>query len=180
VSAAGEIDRQTLIAAGFLKPDYVKIERERRWLCRETPKNEVINVVAITDIYVTGARLRLREGRPVNGGPPELRLTRKGVVDARTQLITSIYMPEDEFAVLAASLKGARLRKLRHRLKGPRGVTMSYDVFQEALEGLILSEAEFDSPELMAAFPTPDFAVREVTDDARYSGISLALNGLPR
>jgi CYTH domain-containing protein len=175
-----DIDRQTLIAAGFLKADYVKVERERRWLCAKIPKNEVIDVVAITDLYVTGARLRLREGRPLNGGPPELRLTRKGVVDERTQLLTSIYMPEEDFAVLAASLKGARLRKLRHRLKSPPGISMSYDVFQDALEGLVLSEAEFDTHDLMDAFPTPDFAAREVTTDPRYGGISLALNGLPK
>lgn len=174
-----EIDRQTLIAAGFFKPDYVKVERERRWLCREIPKNEVIDVVAISDLYVTGARLRLREGRPVNGGPPELRLTRKGFVDEQTQLLTSIYMPEEDFAVLTASLKGARLRKLRHRLKSAPGLSMSYDIFQDALEGLILAEVEFDTPDLMNQFPMPDFAAREVTSDRRYNGFALAFHGLP-
>ncbi len=31
----------------------------------------------------------------------------------------------------------------------------------------------------MAAFPTPDFAVHEVTDHGRYHGGALALNGPP-
>ena len=45
-----------------------------------------------------------------------LRLSRKADVDARTRLITSVYLPESEFAVLAAALPGRRLRKIRHRL----------------------------------------------------------------
>ena len=36
---------------------------------------------------------------------------------------------------------------------------------------------EWCSP--LAAFPTPDFALREVTDDPRYTGGTLAVNGRP-
>jgi CYTH domain-containing protein len=174
-----ELDRQTLIAAGFLKPDYVKVERERRWLCRETPRQRVLSIEAITDTYVTGARLRLREACPLDGGPPLLRLTRKADVDARTRLLTSIYMPEEEFAFLARTFSGPRIRKLRHRLEAPPGVMLCYDIFQDALEGLMTAEAEFDTVERMDAFSMPDFAEREITDDPRYGGISLATNGLP-
>lgn len=174
-----EIDRQTAAALGFGKLDYVKIERERRWLCREPPPDEVVGVEAITDIYVTGARLRLREARPLDGGAPLTRLTRKADVDGRTRLITSIYMPEDEFALLVAALPGVRLRKLRHRLKSPPGVVLLFDKFQDALEGLMTTEAEFDTPELMDAFPAPPFAEREITDDPRFAGIALARNGWP-
>lgn len=43
----------------------------------------------------------------------------------------------------------------------------------------MLLEAEFTSDALMADFAVPNFAVREVTDDARYGGGALAANGLP-
>ena len=109
-----------------------------------------------------------------------LRLSRKADVDPRTRLVTSIYLPEQEFAVLAAALPGLRIRKLRHRLKAPPGVVLSADEFQGALEGLRMVEAEFDTPERMAAFAMPDFALREVTDDPRFGGGQLAANGLPR
>ena len=56
---------------------------------------------------------------------------------------------------------------------------MSVDAFQGALAGLVLAEAEFDTPEALARFPMPNFAVREVTDDPRYTGAFLAKNGLP-
>ncbi|EJE53095.1 hypothetical protein PMI14_02169 [Acidovorax sp. CF316] len=174
------IDQETAERLGFPKPHYVAIERERRWLCRELPPRERIRrTEAITDLYVTGARLRLREARPLDGGAPMLRLTRKGDVDVHTRLITSIYLPEDEFALLAATLPGRRVHKLRHRLHPVDGVAMVVDEFQGELAGLLLAEAEFASPELLAAFPGPDFAVREVTDDPRFTGGRLAHHGLP-
>jgi CYTH domain-containing protein len=166
-------------ALGFPKPAYTVVERERRWLCREVPHDKVVLSESITDLYVSGSRLRLREARPVDGRPARLRLSRKADVDARTRLITSIYLPEEEFAVLAASLQGLRITKLRHRLQPSAGVVMSVDRFLGELEGLIMVEAEFDTLELMNAFAAPDFAGREVTDDPRYSGGHLARHGLP-
>lgn len=53
------------------------------------------------------------------------------------------------------------------------------DKFQGSLSGLILAEAEFDTDTQLAAFPHPDFAIREVTEDERYTGGRLAMNGLP-
>ena len=106
-----DIDQQTASALGFPKRDYVSVERERRWLCRDVPRERIARTEAISDLYVTGGRLRLREARPIDGGVPRLRLTRKADVDAHTRLITSIYLTEDEFAVLAASLPGTRLQE---------------------------------------------------------------------
>ncbi len=63
-----EIDQQIATALGFPKPQYMSVERERRWLCRQVPRERVVQTEAITDLYVTGARLRLREARPIDGG----------------------------------------------------------------------------------------------------------------
>jgi CYTH domain-containing protein len=174
-----EIDQQIAMALGFPKLKYMAVERERRWLCREVPRERVVMTEAITDLYVTGARLRLREARPINGGAPMLKLTRKADVDLHTRLITSIYLPEEEFAILAASLQGVRIKKLRHRLRPLPDAAISVDEFQGDLRGLILAEAEFETPDLLATFPMPDFAVREVTDDPRFIGSYLVKNGLP-
>jgi CYTH domain-containing protein len=171
---------EVLAAHGFPKPAYTVVERERRWLCHSIPLDRVASVEHITDLYVTGTRLRLRDARPEDGGPPRMRFSRKADVNASTRLITSIYLPENELAVLAASLPGTRLRKRRHRLAPVSGVAVSIDAFDGALEGLLLAEAEFESDAALAAFPTPDFAIREVTDDPRYTGGQLVLRGLPR
>ncbi len=63
-----DIDQQIATALGFPKPQYMSVERERRWLCRQVPRERVVQTEAITDLYVTGARLRLREARPIDGG----------------------------------------------------------------------------------------------------------------
>lgn len=173
------IDQEIAERLGFPRPQYTAIERERRWLCGEVPRERVRRTEAITDLYVTGARLRLREARPIDGGKPMLRLTRKADVDIHTRLITSIYLPEEEFAVLATSLQGSRIKKLRHRLEPVEGVSMLVDEFQDELAGLVLAEVEFKTSELLKAFSGPDFAIREVTDDPRFTGGYLVKNGIP-
>lgn len=174
-----DVDQQTASALGFPKREYVAIERERRWLCRQVPRQLVARTEAITDLYVTGTRLRLREARPTDGGTPMLRLSRKADVDKHTRLITSIFLPEEEFAVLARTLSGSRIKKLRQRFQRNSGVLVMVDEFHGELEGLMLAEADFETQDLLAAFPVPDFAEREVTDDPRFTGFSLAVNGLP-
>jgi len=177
---SASIDPAVAASFGFPKLEYLAVERERRWLCAEPPRDQIRQTLSVTDLYVSGTRLRLRDMRPGDGGPPQLRLSRKVDVDARTRLITSIYLPEDEFAVLAASLEGQRIRKTRHRLHAPPGVVLSVDVFEGQLAGLILAEAELESDSAASAFAPPPFALREVTDEVEYTGGWLAQHGLPR
>ena len=178
-SASTSVEPETARQLGFPRPQYMAIERERRWLCHEIPRERIRRTEAITDLYVTGARLRLRAARPTDGGTPMLRLTRKADVDIHTRLITSIYLPEEEYAVLAASLHGPRITKLRHRLEPVDGVSLLIDEFQGDLAGLILAEAEFKTAEELAAFPGPSFSIREVTDDPRFTGAQLVQRGIP-
>ncbi len=177
-----DIDPETAASLGFAKIKYLAIEHERRWLCDAVPRDLVARTEAITDLYVTGTQIRLREARPSDGGPPMLRLTRKADIDPRTRLITSIYLPENELAVLAASLAGVPIRKLRHRLQSNiPGVKMHVDEFQAAHAGLFLAEAEFESADALGAFTALPFAVlREVTSDLRYTGGMLVREGVPR
>lgn len=175
-----DIDKELASALGFPKPEYISVERERRWLCRDVPRELILRTEAITDLYITGTRLRLREARPIDGGASMLRLSRKADVNPETRLITSIYLPEAEFQALAAVLPGIQIRKLRHRLQSSSDVSMLIDEFQGDLQGLIMVEAEFKTPELLTNFPPPVFAAREVTDNPLFTGGYLAKNGLPK
>jgi CYTH domain-containing protein len=175
-----EIDQETAAALGWPKAKYAWVERERRWLCREVPWAQVATTERITDLYVTGTRLRLREAIPQDGGAPMRRLSRKADASPAVRLLTSIYLSPEEFALLS-DLPGELLRKTRHRLAAVAGAAqVCVDVFEGPLEGLILAEAEFDDMEALAAFRTPDFALREVTEDVRYSGGELVAKGLPQ
>ena len=173
-----DIDAATAAALGFPKLKYVWVERERRWLCANIPMHLVQRTEDITDLYVTGTRLRLREALPRDGGAPMRRLGRKADVTPSTRLLTSLYLSQEEFA-LFSGLSGATLSKIRHYLRSPDGVVLSIDRFSGALDGLILAEAEFEDDAALTAFAMPDFALCEVTDDPRYGGGQLALHGLP-
>jgi CYTH domain-containing protein len=175
-----EITQQVAESLGFPKPHYLNIERERRWLCAQLPGQLIVRTEEITDLYVDGARLRLREARPRDGGPAMLRITRKADADPRTRLISSIYLSEEDFAVLSGVLPGVRLSKLRHRLEHPSAKAMCVDEFLGPLGGLLIAEAEFETDEALGRFSPPSFVGREITDDPRYSGHALATQGLPQ
>lgn len=165
-------------ALGFLKPEkYAAVERERRWLCAGLPDLPVLRAEAIRDLYVDGSRLRLREARPIGGGEPILRLSKKADLAPDRRLITTLYLAPEEYA-LFEGLPGRVLEKTRHYYAAG-DATLSVDRFEGALAGLFLAEAEFADDAAMAAYPAPAFAVREVTDDPRYTGGELVRVGVP-
>jgi len=146
---------------------YARIERERRFLLDQFPTNaNVVRIRRITDRYIDGTALRLREQSDDNG-PTVFKLTQK--IPARANggqqgLITSMYLTEDEFRVLA-QLSANKLSKTRYSAP-PYGI----DVFEDGLEGLLLAEAEFDSAAAADALVLPPCISREVSDDDRFSG----------
>ena len=147
---------------------YARIERERRFLLDRLPINaDVARRRRITDHYIDGTTtLRLREQREQTG-LATFKLTQKRPAragGAQQGLITSMYLTEDEFHVVA-QLPAQTLNKTRYSLP-PFGI----DVFEDALEGLILAEAEFDSAAEADAFLVPSFVVREVSTDDRFTG----------
>jgi CYTH domain-containing protein len=153
---------------------YAKFERERRFLVspRALPALSA-DFARYDDLYLAGTRVRLREMSEQPAGTRLYKLTQKlEPADPRVRHITTLYLSAAEHAVFAA-LPGGRLTKRRHRAAGG-AIEWAVDVFEGALAGLVLAEREFDSDaELRAAAP-PDFAAREVTDDAAFSGGSLA------
>ena len=153
-----------------LEHKYARIEWERRFLLAGFPKEaKVTRGRRITDRYIVGTRLRLREIAE-GGRETVFKLTQKlpeQKIGARRGLITTMYLSRDEFCVLA-KLPAKELTKTRHSAP-PFGI----DVFEGQLSGLVLAEAEFDSAEEANALSVPEFAVREVTDDFRFTGGSL-------
>jgi CYTH domain-containing protein len=155
--------------------EYARIERERRFLLNRFPSADVVRVRHITDRYIDGARLRLRE-QTDDGGLAIFKLTQK--VPARANgaqqgLITNMYLTQDEYRLLA-QLPGKALRKVRYSVP-PFGV----DVFEGALQGLQLAEAEFDSAAEADALVVPDFILHEVTEDERFTGGQLVCASRP-
>jgi CYTH domain-containing protein len=122
-----------------------------------------VRVRRIRDWYIDGTTLRLREF----GAGDEFKLTQKIAARAgiaQQGFVTSMYLTRSEFLLLS-QLPGKELCKTRYSVP-PFGI----DVFEGALEGLVLAEAEFDSPDTAEAVLIPPFAMREVTSDERFTG----------
>jgi CYTH domain-containing protein len=150
---------------------YARIERERRFLLDRFQTDEREELCRrITDRYIDGTTLRIREQIDSDGGTV-YKLTQKIPVrapGAQQGFITSMYLSKAEFDLLV-QLPARTLTKTRHRVP-PFGV----DVFGGTLEGLILAEAEFDSSAEAVALVMPPFALSEVTEDERSTGGRLA------
>jgi CYTH domain-containing protein len=145
---------------------YARVERERRFLLDRFPSADVVRIRHITDRYIDGTRLRLRE-QTDDGGPAIFKLTQKvpgRLNGAKQALITSIHLTESEFCLLA-QIPGKMLSKVRYSVP-PFGI----DVFEGSLQGLRLAEAEFNSAAEVDALTVPDFILHEVTDDERFTG----------
>jgi CYTH domain-containing protein len=162
------------LARGFSKnasmlPEhkYARIERERRFLLDEFPTDPIaVRIRRITDYYIDGTQLRLREMNN-DGGPTVFKLTQKVPErgnGAQQGFITTIHLTEKEFCVLAR-LPAKKLNKIRYSVP-PFGI----DVFQGNLEGLLLAEAEFDSDVAAESLTLPSFVVHEVSADERFTG----------
>jgi CYTH domain-containing protein len=146
---------------------YAKIERERRFLLDRFPSDQVAERIRrITDYYIDGTTLRLREQRD-DGGPVIFKLTQKIPVRgsaAQQGFITSMYLTENDFCVLA-QLRAKKLSKIRYSVS-PFGI----DVFQGDLDGLLLAEAEFERAADAENLTIPSFILHEVTTNERFTG----------
>ena len=151
---------------------YARWELERRFLCSRLPETASDERGwDILDRYLDNSHLRLRRMDALDGSETIFKLGKKETPappDFSRMTITNIYLSAAEYDLLAA-LPGLELRKRRYRIDQD-GRCWSIDVFGGALEGLILAETDFDDAEL----EPPDWIEREVSDDERYTGGSLA------
>lgn len=151
---------------------YARPERERRFLLRRPPDG-IVAATRITDRYLPGTRLRLRRAESLSpDGETEsviFKLTQKVPAPEGTPgLITTIYLDAAEHAVLER-LPAASLTKIR--LSSP---PLGVDVFEGALQGLVIGEVEFDDDEALQRFAPPPTVVAEITADHRLTGGRLA------
>jgi len=154
---------------------YARPELERRFLLARLPDWEPIRRVRILDRYITGTRLRLRRTTVLDStgrltGTVEYKLGQKiPKPDGTPGLITNLYLSAAEYEALEIAPAGV-LEKVRLSIP-PLGV----DVFEGALAGLILAEAEFEREAKARAFEAPVPVVAEVTADVRFTGGRLVM-----
>lgn len=139
------------------------IELERTFLAKRIPEGlEECKRKEIIDVYIPAnvehPTLRIRK----NG--EKFEMTKKEPVvegDASKQLEQTINLTSKEFEVLSG-LEGRKAHKIRHYFPF-EGKTLEIDVFQGALKGLVLVDAEFESEEEKDSFQMPEFCLADVT-----------------
>lgn len=162
-------------------PKYACIERERRWLVDPGARPDVAGLPStlIEDRYITGTRLRVRRMQASGGGDAALKLTKKYESgDPIARPIVTAYLDEAEFLVFAA-LPAAIIIKQRYKIVDG-GRAFSVDCFQGTLRPLEIAEIEWPDDAGLRALQPPSWAVREISNDPRYQGGTLATDGLPK
>ena len=133
----------------------------------------------LDDLFLEGTHLRLRQIRSPNGDWIITKLGQKiadpdAIHDPRCRQMTTLYLPQHEGAVFA-SMPGLRTAKRRYKLPEQAWI-FCIDVWEspEGIAGTILAEVEAPSIEELERIAIPEWALREVTADDRYSAIALA------
>jgi len=146
---------------------YAHVETERRFLVRLMPDG-VRSASDITDRYIDGTRLRLRE--VTTDGATIRKLGHKARLGSGPARIahTSIYLDDAEWAVLCR-LPARILRKRRHHVERD-GVVLAVDQFED---GSLI--AEIDGGDQRPADPPAWLdVIREVSDDEAFTGAGRA------
>ncbi len=147
---------------------YALVERERRYLVAEVPEG-VVEVRQISDYYLDGTRLRLREVISSDGIVTrklghKVRLTSEPSEVA----CTSVYLDDHEWELLLA-LPSRRLRKTRNIIERD-GIRLAID---ELADGTLLAEIDDGDG---APCRVPDWlqVIRDVTTEEQWTGAKLA------
>ena len=148
---------------GELPLKYAHVESERRFLVRAVPEG-VTRVSDITDRYIDGTRLRLREVTTDRVTTRKLgQKVRLGAGPGRIAH-TSVYLSDAEWSLLC-QLPARILRKRRHHVERD-GIVIAVDQFDD---GSFV--AEIDGGEESAADPPAWLSVIcDVSDDEAFTG----------
>lgn len=103
----------------------------------------------------------------------ELSLTFKCERNGRRYEIETALSAE-QFDTLWPATEGRRLSKTRYDIPW-RSSVIELDIYRGRLAGLIVAEVEFEDEQSRDAFEPPDWFDREVTGEAQYSNVLLAL-----
>ena len=153
---------------------YARVERERRYLLRDLPEGmtRADPHLQITDNYMTGSSLRLRKVREPRTNKWTVKFTQKFAPnpdDLSRTIITNTYLNALEAEVLSPIFNSNEIRKNRYPFEFD-GRAFSIDMFLGDLFGLVLAETSFETDEELDNFPTPPFALVDVTNEPLFSG----------
>lgn len=155
-------------------------EVERKWLI---DKNKIpfelsnAEIFKIEQTYISfSPEIRVRK---INNGEQysfavKTNMTSDGLI--RNEMEENII--EEEYNSLIKKKEGNTIYKTRYQFLYENNI-YAIDIFEGELEGLAYLEIEFVNKEEADKFLTPDWAIKDVTNDIRYKNGFLARYGVP-
>lgn len=159
------------------------LEIEKKWLI--DPENipydfSNAEIFEIEQTYIC-FEPEMRVRRINNGNQYSYAIKRNMTSDGmiRDEYETSITKAEYE-NLFAKKEEGAiTIHKTRYQLLDDNGELVAIDIFHDELNGLAYMEIEFANEEEANNYETPDWVIKDVTDDKYYKNGYLARYGIP-
>ena len=133
----------------------------------------------ITQTYINYApEIRVREIKS-NGMTWYMMAIKRYVnEEALTREESDFYITKEEYEHTVVKGLDNTIYKKRYQFDVD-GLTYAVDIFEGNLDGLAYLEIEFESEELANSFETPDWIIKNVTNDRRFKNQELAQFGMP-
>lgn len=154
-------------------------ETERKFLVTELPDGYADYPCRVIRQYY----LSLPESSPVlrvrqYGEEFLLTVKKRSRDDSLTCHEVEFPIEEEHFNQLRDMAGDRRIEKLRYLIPWEK-LTIELDVFSGKLQGLIIAEIEYETPDSPMDHPLPPWFGKEVTRDIRYSNNTLSSRGMP-
>lgn len=157
------------------------MEIERKWLVEksEIPYNlEKLEHLEIEQAYISFSPvIRIRS---INN--KRFILTTKSSAGTESFLSRNeaeIEISAEEYSLLMKKSDGRIISKTRYLFERDDKLLEEIDIFEGGLAGLCYLEIEFPDEETAIKFPSPEWTIKDVTADKKFTNGSLARNGMP-
>lgn len=151
-------------------------ELERKFLISEMPKDlESYPHKEVTQGYLAimdnGTEVRLRQD-----GDEYFETIKSG--DGKDRSEHQAELTKEQYDAIWQATEGRRVNKTRYKIPHDDSI-IELDIYRGELEGLVVAEVEFTTPDEMENFIPLSWFGEEKSDDKRYKNQSLAIYGLP-
>ncbi len=160
------------------------LEIEKKWLIDKNKipydLSKANDIVKIEQTYINfSPEIRIRKYDDLRGNysyefTVKTNLRDNGTVRDEFNSVIS----EEEYNELLVKKEGNTILKTRYQLLDNDNV-IALDIFHGDLDGLAYMEIEFKDLEQANDFKTPDWVIKDVTDDVNYKNGHLARYGVP-
>lgn len=155
------------------------VEIERKWLINKDNIKYDLSTAKVYEIEQTyinfSPEIRVRR---VNGSQYSFTLKKNMSDNGLIRDEVDFLITEDEYNELISKKVENTIFKTRYKLLD-QGFVVTIDIFKGELEGLAYMEIEFANKEEAETYQTPEWVIKDVTDDIRYKNASLAKYGIP-